>query len=138
VFRIGEHIHNTAFGQALCQETINQRQAFWLRLALEPTQDRLTDLDGQCRIRGEGGIRGPNGLHQAVLEVVDDFDGNTYRAVYTVGFAGIVYMLHAFQKKSKRGVATPKVELDMIDQRLKRAREDYKQWSGSVKPKTSQ
>jgi phage-related protein len=74
----------------------------------------------------------------AVLEVVDEFDGNTYRAVYTVGFAGVVYMLHAFQKKSKRGAATPKVELDLIDRRLKRAREDYKQWSGSVKPKTSQ
>jgi phage-related protein len=73
----------------------------------------------------------------SVQEVVDDFDGNTYRAVYTVGFAGVVYMLHAFQKKSKHGVATPKVELDLIDQRLRRAREDYRQWSGSVKPKTS-
>ena len=50
---------------------------------------------------------------------------NTYRAVYTVGFAGVVYMLHAFQRKSKRRAATPKVELDLIDQRLKRAREDY-------------
>ena len=73
----------------------------------------------------------------SVQEVVDDFDGNTYRAIYTVGFAGAVYMLHAFQKKSKRGVATSKVELDLIDQRLRRAREDYRQWSGSVKPKTS-
>ena len=80
-------------------------------------------------LRGFGGA--------SVQEVVDDFNGNTYRAVYTVGFAGAVYMLHAFQKKSKRGVATPKVELDLIDQRLRRAREDYKQWSGSVKPKTS-
>ena len=53
----------------------------------------------------------------AVLEVVDDFDGNT------VGFAGVVYMLHAFQKKSKRGAATPKVELDLIDRHLKRGRE---------------
>jgi len=73
----------------------------------------------------------------AVLEVVDDFDGNTYRAVYTVGFARVVYVLHAFQKKSKRGAATPKVELGLIDQCFKRAREDYKQWSGNVKPKTS-
>jgi phage-related protein len=81
-------------------------------------------------LKGFGGAAG--------LEVADDFDGNTYRAVYTVGFAGVVYMLHAFQKKSKRGVGTPKVELDLIDQRLKRAREDYKQWSISVKPKTSQ
>src|SRR3990172_2284992 len=54
----------------------------------------------------------------AVLEVVDDFDGDTYRAVYTVRFAGVVYVLHAFQKKSKRGIATPKAELDMIERRL--------------------
>ncbi len=69
-----------------------------------------------------------------VLEIVDDFDGDTYRAVYTVRFAGVVYVLHAFQKKSKRGIATPKTELDLIEQRLRRAREDYEQWSRSVKP----
>lgn len=68
-----------------------------------------------------------------VLEIVDDFDGDTFRAVYTVRFAGAVYVLHAFQKKSKRGIATPKAELDLIDQRLKRAREDYEQWSKSEK-----
>jgi len=64
-----------------------------------------------------------------VLEIVDDFDGDTFRAVYTVRFAQAVYVLHAFQKKSKRGAATPKAELDLIEQRLKRAREDYEQWS---------
>jgi phage-related protein len=72
-----------------------------------------------------------------VLEVVDDFDGDTYRAVYTVRFAGIVYVLHAFQKKSKRGSATPRAALDLINQRLKRAEEDYRKWSRSVKPKLS-
>lgn len=72
----------------------------------------------------------------AVLEIVDDFDGDTFRAVYTVRFAKAVYVLHAFQKKSKHGVATPKAELDLIDQRLKRAREDYEQWSKSEKPKS--
>lgn len=66
-----------------------------------------------------------------VIEIVDDFDGDTYRAVYTVRFAGMIYVLHAFQKKSKRGIATPKAELDLIAQRLKRAREDYGQWSRS-------
>jgi phage-related protein len=71
-----------------------------------------------------------------VLEVVDDFDGETFRAVYTVRFANAVYVLHAFQKKSKRGIATPKSELDLIRQRLKRAREDYEQWSKSEKPKS--
>jgi phage-related protein len=70
----------------------------------------------------------------SVLEVVDDFDGDTFRAVYTVRFAKAIYVLHAFQKKSKRGVTTPKTELDLIDQRLKRAREDYEQWSKSEKP----
>ena len=63
-----------------------------------------------------------------VLEVVDDFDGNTFRAVYTVCFAGIVYVLHAFQKKARRGIATPKQEIELIEQRLKRAKRDYLQW----------
>ncbi|HZT21016.1 MAG TPA: type II toxin-antitoxin system RelE/ParE family toxin [Dongiaceae bacterium] len=65
----------------------------------------------------------------SVLEIVDDFDGDAFRAVYTVRFAEAVYVLHAFQKKSKRGVATPRVEMELIKQRLKRAREDYAQWS---------
>jgi phage-related protein len=74
--------------------------------------------------------------HAGVLEIVDDFDGDTYRAVYTVRFVKAIYVLHAFQKKSKRGVATPRAELDLIDHRLKRAREDYEQWSRSAKPKS--
>jgi phage-related protein len=65
---------------------------------------------------------------------VDDFDGDTFRAIYTVRFTKAVYVLHAFQKKSKHGIATPKTELDLIDKRLKRAREDYKQWSKSEGP----
>jgi phage-related protein len=69
-----------------------------------------------------------------VLEVVDDFDGDAYRVVYTVRFARAVYVLHAFQKKSKRGAATPKTELDLILQRLKRAKEDYRQWLRNENP----
>jgi phage-related protein len=69
-------------------------------------------------LRGFGG--------RSVLEVVDDFDGDTYRAVYTVRFAGVIYVLHAFQKKAKRGIATPKAELDLIAARLKRAEGHYK------------
>lgn len=71
----------------------------------------------------------------SVLEIVDDFDGDTYRAAYTVRFARAVYVLHAFQKKSRRGIATPKAELDLIERRLKRAKEDYDQWSSIEKPK---
>lgn len=63
-----------------------------------------------------------------VLEVVADFDGNTFRTVYTVRFAEVVYVLHAFQKKSRRGIATPNAELDLIVARLARAREDYQGW----------
>jgi phage-related protein len=71
-------------------------------------------------------LRGFSGA--GVLEVVDDHDGETYRAVYTVRFAGVIYVLHAFQKKSKKGIATPRHEMALIGQRLKRAREDHEQW----------
>jgi len=54
-----------------------------------------------------------------LIEVVDDFDGNTYRAVYTAKLAGRIYILHVFQKKSTRGIATPKHELDLIKARLR-------------------
>lgn len=60
-----------------------------------------------------------------VLEVVEDFDGDTYRAVYTVKLASVIYVLHAFQKKSKQGIATPKQDIELIETRLKRAREHY-------------
>jgi phage-related protein len=54
-----------------------------------------------------------------VLEVVDDFDGDTYRAVYTVKFKDMVYVLHCFQKKSRKGAETPKEDMDLIKSRLK-------------------
>ena len=49
-----------------------------------------------------------------VLEAIVDHDGNTYRAVYTVKFADVVYVLHAFQKKSKTGAATPRAEIEIV------------------------
>lgn len=62
------------------------------------------------------------------LEIVDDYDGDTYRGVYTVRFEEVVYVLHVFQKKSKSGIATPKQEIELIKSRLKLAEEDYKEW----------
>jgi phage-related protein len=62
-------------------------------------------------LKGFGGAR--------VLEIVDDFDGETYRAVYTVKFANAVYVLHAFQKKSRKGIATPQNEIDLIRRRYR-------------------
>jgi phage-related protein len=64
----------------------------------------------------------------SVLEIVDDFQTDTYRAVYTVQFADAVYVLHAFQKKSKRGVETPKGEIELVKARLKLAKEHYQDW----------
>jgi phage-related protein len=55
------------------------------------------------------------------MEIIDRHDTNTYRAVYTVQFADVIYVLHAFQKKSKRGIATPQKELDLIRRRLAEA-----------------
>ena len=57
----------------------------------------------------------------AVVEIIADHQGDTWRAVYTVRFAEAVYVLHAFQKKSKRGISTPKRDMDLIHQRLARA-----------------
>ena len=54
-----------------------------------------------------------------VLEIVENDQGNTYRAAYTVKFEGAVFVLHVFQKKSKSGIATPKPDMDIIRERLK-------------------
>jgi len=63
-----------------------------------------------------------------VLEVVEDEAGSAYRAVYAVKFAGVVYVLHAFQKKSKSGIKTPKNEIEKVRSRLKEAEKHYAQW----------
>ena len=60
-----------------------------------------------------------------ILEVVADHQTNTYRLVYTVRFRGAVYVLHAFQKKSKKGIATPMHEIDLIRRRYAAARTHY-------------
>lgn len=66
--------------------------------------------------KGEGG---------GVFEIVEDHRGDTYRAVYTVRFADVVYVLHAFQKKSKTGIKTPQHDVNLVGERLKRAQQDY-------------
>jgi phage-related protein len=62
----------------------------------------------------------------AVLEIIEDFSSDTYRAVYTVRFKNVVYVLHCFQKKSKHGIKTPQQDIELIKQRLYVAQEDYK------------
>lgn len=63
------------------------------------------------------------GIESGVFEIVSDYATNTYRAVYTVKVGRNLYVLHAFQKKSKRGIATPKKDIDLIKRRLSRAKE---------------
>jgi len=61
----------------------------------------------------------------SVLEIKDDYDGDTYRGIYTVQFKGVIYVLHAFQKKSKKGISVPKGDKQLVEQRLKQAKEHY-------------
>ncbi len=64
-----------------------------------------------------------------VLEVVEDWRGNAYRAVYTVRFAAVVFVLHVFQKKAKSGIATPRQDMELIKERLKAAEQIVKELS---------
>jgi len=84
------------------------RRHFGFALSLAQAGDKHDDAKV---LKGFGGA--------GVLEVVEDDAGGTYRAVYTVKFAEAVFVLHCFQKKSKRGIATPKEDMDIVHARLK-------------------
>jgi phage-related protein len=68
------------------------------------------------------------GFHGAsVIEIIADDQAGTYRAVYTVKYKEVIFVLHVFQKRSKSGIATPKKEMELVDARLKQAEEIYKE-----------
>ena len=69
-------------------------------------------------------LRGFHG--SSVVEIVEDFDGDTYRGVYTVRFAGVLYVLHCFQKKSRKGIETARSDIDLVRIRLRLAEQDFK------------
>lgn len=71
-----------------------------------------------------------------VVEVVEDWQSDTFRCVYSVKFAGAVYVLHTFQKKSKTGGKTPRQEIELVKERLKRAEEHYRPWIEKQKKAT--
>ena len=77
-------------------------------------------------VSGTATPRPLKGFGSGVLEVAARHDGDTFRAVYTVRFETAVYVLHAFQKKARRGIATPKNELDLVRRRLKLAEQHYR------------
>jgi len=71
------------------------------------------------------------GSGPGVFEIVEDHRGDTYRAIYTVRFREIVYVLHAFQKKSPSGIKTPRRDVELVAQRLKLAQQDYEARHGN-------
>lgn len=102
------------------------------RKDLSSFPDEVKDVMGYALYQAQLGLkavsakplRGFGGA--GTLEIVEDYRTDTYRAVYTVKFSEFVYVLHAFQKKSKKGIATPKPDVDLIKKRLSIAAEDYK------------
>ena len=91
-----------------CPEPIRQSLGYALELAQKGEKhESAKPLKG---FKGAG-----------VLEIVANFDGDTWRAVYTVKIRDAIYVLHVFQKKSKSGIATPKRELHLIESRLRQA-----------------
>jgi|SRR6185437_1581176 len=84
-------------------------------VALYAAQQGETDPSAKP-LKGFGGSR--------IMEIVTPHIGETWRTVYTVQIQDVVYVLHAFQKKSKTGIATPKKEIDLIRQRLADAERD--------------
>ncbi len=107
----------------------------WIGSSLDDLREfpkEVSQVIGQALYLAQTGSKHPDaeplkGFGSAkVLDIIDDYDGNTYRTVYTVKFPGIIYVLHAFQKKSTQGISTRKQDMQLIQQRLKRAEEDYK------------
>jgi phage-related protein len=89
-------------------------------------QDELGNALGLAQFGGKHPQAKPwKGQGAGVFEVVENHDGNTYRAVYTVRFREVVYVLHAFQKKSPSGIRTARTDIELITQRLKIAQQDY-------------
>ncbi len=94
----------------------------------EDVKDELGYAVGVAQLGGKAQSANPmKGNLREVMEIVSDDDGNTYRAMYTVQLKGRVYVLDAFQKKSKSGISTPKADLERILQRLKDAKQHYKE-----------
>ena len=100
------------------------------RVDLKALPAEVKDQMGFALYQAQIGLKPRNakplaGLGPGVLEIVARFDKGTYRAMYTVRFAKAVYVLHAFQKKSKHGIATPKSDMQLVKQRLHAAEQHY-------------
>ena len=100
----------------------------------ERVKDDMGNALGVAQFGGRHPAAKPwKGQGPGVFEIVERHDGNAYRAVYTVRFDEIVYVLHAFQKKSPRGIKTARRDIDLVQQRLKIAQQDYEARYGKSK-----
>ena len=92
----------------------------------EAVKDDMGNALGLAQFGGKHPSAKPwKGQGPGIFEVVENYDGDTYRAVYTVRFKEVVYVLHAFQKKSPKGIKTAQVDIDLVEKRLKMAQQDY-------------
>jgi phage-related protein len=118
-----------------------ERPLFWIGSSLGDLLDfpeAVKDELGAALSAAQFGSKHPNakpwkGVGPGVLEIVQDFRGDTYRAIYTVRFSSAVYVLHAFQKKSPSGIKTPRRDVELVGQRLKLAQQDNEADHGAKK-----
>lgn len=97
----------------------------------KPVQEDMGNAFGIAQFGGTAPSAKPwKGLGAGVLELVESYDGNAYRAVYTVTFTEVVYVLHAFQKKSPSGIRTAKRDVALVAERLKAAQKDHEEQYG--------
>jgi phage-related protein len=100
----------------------------------EPVKGEMGNALGVAQFGGKHPSAKPwKGQGAGVFEIAEDFDGDTYRAVYTVKFREVIYVLHAFQKKSPKGIRTARGDIDLVERRLRVAREDYEARYGKEK-----
>jgi phage-related protein len=100
----------------------------------ESVKDEIGNALGVAQFGGKHPSAKPwKGQGPGVFELVEANDGDTYRAVYTVRFEEVVYVLHAFQKQSPNRIRTAQLDIDMVERRLKIAQQDYQ--SRHAKPK---
>ncbi len=100
----------------------------------EPVKGEMGNALGLAQLGGKHPSAKPwKGQGSRVFEIVEDYEGDTYRAVYTVRFKEMVYMLHAFQKKSREGIKTTQIDVALVSRRLRVAQQDYEARHGKAK-----
>ena len=106
------------------------KEVVWVGSSLEDLcefPDDVQDEIGYALYQAQIGLKARNakpltGIESGIMEIVSDYDKNAYRAVYAVKIGEVIYVLHCFQKKSTKGISTPKKDINLIEQRLKDAK----------------